>query len=195
MSACTKSRKDLKQCYEDASKSLLSYMQQDECGVTTTNMSSANESRQLSRQSSLQQAETTSTDDSAAVSRQSSVRHAGGEDSRIKPKLCRRVSFTEKEPVIIPGAKEESTAEGSAEEPKKPRRVKKSHSGDKEKKRKSKRDKSSDPTAVAAAVNGIVPTAERRKSQPLGDELFEQVHKSDHSSVIYEYVRLRSFSF
>ena len=165
MSANTKARKDLKQCYEEASKSLMSYMQDE-----SVTMSSADDSRQLSRQSSHRQGEDmTSTDNSCTVSRQSSVRQG---EERVKPKLVRRVSFTEKDPVIIPGAKEGTSGTEQAEEPRKPRRVKKSGSGDKEKKRRSKREKSTEPLSLAPAA-----AADRRKSQPLGDELFEQVRE------------------
>ena len=117
----------------------------------------------------------------------------GNDKGRPKPRLTRRVSFTEREPVIIQSGSShaidaaaavtaaasetadssiiEDSKSGDAEEPRKPRRKKeRPPSVNGEKKRKSKRDRSgSRPASMMTAMS------DRRKSQPLGDELFQQV--------------------
>lgn len=116
----------------------------------------------VSRQNSLRH-EPESTGRSTSISRQSSCRKQAregtstGTKSKSGSKLSRTVSFTDKDPVIIP-------REGD-DEPSKPTRRKKEK--DPKKKKVKKREKSVDPNALT--------TDEKRKSQPLGDELFEKV--------------------
>jgi hypothetical protein len=86
----------------------------------------------------------------------------------LKPKLRRRVSFTDRDPVIIARRveDEEEEEEEEEEEPRKPRRKKEKEGKSRHKKK--NRDKSADPSEVETA-------RERRKSQPVGDDLFVQV--------------------
>ena len=92
-----------------------------------------------------------------------------------KSKLKRRVSFTDKEPVIIARRDEEGA---DSAEPRKPRRKKeKDPSGATVRQTpRKKREKSADPAPAAQERRTEVDVArERRRSQPVGDELFEQV--------------------
>ena len=97
-----------------------------------------------------------------------------------KAKLKRRVSFTDREPVIIARRDEESEEEegraAAMSEPRKPRRKKEKESAAVRQKHKKKREKSAEPMMPAQERKTEVDVArERRRSQPVGDELFEQV--------------------
>ena len=156
---------------------LLATYEATRAAVASTSSSGANNAQTSGRDSESRQA-------SRQVSRQQS--HKAEESANAAPvaapappppksKLKRRVSFTDKEPVII-ARKDEEGADSA--EPRKPRRKKeKDPSGAtiRQTPRK-KREKSADPAPAAQERRTEVDVArERRRSQPVGDELFEQV--------------------
>lgn len=145
---------------------------------TTSNQPSRHEWRQLPRQQSHQPPP-------VAVGTVEEPAPAPAVLLPPKPKLKRRVSFTEKEPVIIARRDEgdegdEDRAVGTlaaATEPRKPRRKKEKDpaaaagaAAVRQKQRK-KREKSAEPKHTRE----VEVARERRRSQPVGDDLFEQV--------------------
>ena len=159
---------------------LLATYEATRAAVASTSSSGANtaqtsgrdsESRQASRQVSRQQSHKAEEPATAAP-----VAAPAPAPPPPKSKLKRRVSFTDKEPVIIARRDEEGA---DSAEPRKPRRKKeKDPSGAtvvRQTPRK-KREKSADPAPAAQERRTEVDVArERRRSQPVGDELFEQV--------------------
>lgn len=125
-------------------------------------------SRQTSRQMSRQQSHKAEASESAPAAA----------PLPPKSKLKRRVSFTDKEPVIIARRDEEGDDEdeGDLPEPRKPRRKKERDPAVAvRQKHKKKREKSAEPMAAREQRAEVEVARERRRSQPVGDELFEQV--------------------
>ena len=158
---------------------LLATYEATRAAVASTSSSGANtaqtsgrdsESRQASRQVSRQQSHKAEEPATAAP-----VAAPAPAPPPPKSKLKRRVSFTDKEPVIIARRDEEGA---DSAEPRKPRRKKeKDPSGATVRQTpRKKREKSADPAPAAQERRTEVDVArERRRSQPVGDELFEQV--------------------
>ena len=155
---------------------LLATYEATRAAVASTSPSGANnaqtsgtdsESRQASRQVSRQQ--------SHMAEEPATTAAPVAAPAPPKSKLKRRVSFTDKEPVIIARRDEEGVDNA---EPRKPRRKKEKDAsgGAVRQTPRKKREKSADPAPAAQERRTEVDVArERRRSQPVGDELFEQV--------------------
>ena len=154
--------------------------------VASTSSSSSSaaagaDSRQTSRQLSRQQSHKAAAEEPAAAAA------ATAAPLPPKSKLKRRVSFTDKEPVIIARRDEEAADADEDEgrpaammpEPRKPRRKKEKDAAAAaagvRQKHKKKREKSAEPIPAREQKTEVEVARERRRSQPVGDELFEQV--------------------